>query len=229
MEVVSFDTGRVTWLFPTEEFVPLGGADGLSIIQQVADRYQFRHFPDNPTREEIDKSGLKFSSGIFEFESKRTALGEFVLYNDGVVAVSNMTERSSAFLDDVFQYVIGKFEFRRPISPIKKVFVSTLTVEFDNSITGLLAKQTELISLIGSYLNGPQKTSHGVTVTRLDFSIDDPTLTAAQRPKLILESRTLVPLARKRYFSNAALQTRDHVELLRKIEETFMVSSTTGA
>jgi hypothetical protein len=32
MEVVSFDTGRVTWLFPTEEFVPLGGADGISII-----------------------------------------------------------------------------------------------------------------------------------------------------------------------------------------------------
>jgi hypothetical protein len=125
--------------------------------------------------------------------------------------------------------VIAEFEFRRPISPIKKVFVSVVTVEFDNSITVLLAKQAELMSLIAGYLNEPLKTSHGVAITRLDFSLDDPALTLTQRPKLILESRATVPLARRRYFCNAALRTRDHVELLRKIEETFMSPSTTGA
>lgn len=60
MEIVSFDTGRVTWLFPTEEFIPLGGADGMFIIHKIAERYEFRNPPGNPTREEIDKNGLKF-------------------------------------------------------------------------------------------------------------------------------------------------------------------------
>lgn len=229
MEIVSLDTGRVTWLFPTEEFVPLGGADGVAIIRQVAERYQFRNFPENPNREELDKSGLKFSGGVFEFRDRRAAVTEFVLYNDGIVAVSNTTEHSAAFLDDVFDFVIREFQFRLPISPIKKVYVSTVTIEFGHSVANILANQAALTSLIGSYLNAPLGTSHGVAVTRLDFSLDDSTVTSNARPKLILESRAAVPLSRRRYYSNAALHTKDHLELLGKLEETFMRPSTTGA
>ena len=229
MEVVSFDSGRVTWLFPTEEFVPLGGADGITIIQKIAERYQFRNFPENPTREEIDKNGLRFGTGIFEMQGTRATIGEFVLYNDGIVAVSNTTERSAGFLDDIVEFSIREFQFRRPISPVKKVSVSTLTVEFENSVANMFANQAALTSLIGSYLNAPHGTSHDVAVTRLDFSLNDSAVPSNSRPRLILESRATVPLARRRYFSNAALHTRDHVELLSKIEKTFMTSSTSGA
>lgn len=229
MEIVSFDTGRVTWLFPTEEFVPLAGADGMSIIHKIAERYEFRNPPANPTREEIDKNGLRFSAGVFEFEGKRAAISEFVLYNDGIVAVANTTERSSAFLNDIVEFVISKFQFRRPISPIKKVYVSIITVEFDNSVASLFDKYAGLMSLVAGYLNAPLGTLHRVAVTRLDFSLDDASVSLSARPKLILESRASVPLARRRYFSNAALHTKDHLELLGKIEEMFMRSSTTGA
>lgn len=229
MEVVSFDTGRATWLFPTEEFVPLGGADAMAIIQKVADRYQFRNSPENPNREEVDKNGLKFSTGIFEFQGRRTGIGEFILYNDGIVAVSNTTEHALAFLDDLIEFVIGEFQFRRPISPIKKVYVSVLTVEFESSMANMFANHTALTSLVGTYLNAPQHTSHGVEVTRLDFSLDDSTVASNARPKLIIESRATVPLARRRYFSNAAMHTKAHVELLSQIEGTFMRLSTSDA
>jgi hypothetical protein len=229
MEVVSYDTGRVTWLFPTEEFVPLGGADGILIIQKIAERYRFKNFPDNPNREEVDKNGLKFSVGMFESEANAGTIGEFILYNDGIVAVSNTTERSAAFLDDIVDFVIREFKFRRPISPIKKISVSIMTVEFEKSVADMLANQAALTSLIGSYLNAPQGTSHDVVVTRIEFSLDDPAAgsNVNARPKLILESRALVPLARHRYYSNAALQTLDHVDLLSKIEKMFMNFSTT--
>ena len=228
MEVVSFDTGRATWLFPTEEFAPLAGADGMAVIKRVAERYQFKNFPENPNREEVDKNGLKFSTGVFEFQGKRASIGEFVLYNDGIVAVSNTTEHSGAFLDDLIEFVIHEFQFRRPISPIKKVYVSVVTVEFEDSLANMFANQAALTSLVSSYLNAPQGTSHGVEITRLDFSLDDLTVASNARPKLILESRATVPLARRRYYSNAAMHTRDHVELLSRIEETFMRPSTTG-
>jgi hypothetical protein len=229
MEVVSFDTGRATWLFPTEEFVPLGGADGITIIQKVVERYEFKNFPTNPTREEIDKNGLKFATGIIETQGNRAPIGEFVLYNDGIVAVSNTTERSAVFLDDIVEFVIREFNFRRPISPIKKVYVSTLTVDFESAVSNVFANQAALTSLIGGYLNAPPGTSYDVAVTRLDFSLDDSTVASNARPTLILESRATVPLARRRYYSNAAIHTKDHVELLSRIEETFMRPSTTDA
>lgn len=230
MEVISFDTGRATWLFPTEEFVPLGGADGMSIINRLAQHYEFRTVPNNPTREEIDKSGLKFNGGYFVFENSKAPISEFGLYNDGLVAISTTTERASAFLEDIVKFVIEDFNFRMPISPIKKIYVSIVTVEFDKNVTSLLSNQSTLTALVAGYLNAPLGTSHEAAVTRLDFTLDDGSASSLNaRPKLILESRATVPLARRRYFSNAALCTKDHLELLSKIEQSFMSSSTTDA
>jgi len=223
MEVVSIDSGRTTWLFPTEEIVPLGGTDGTAIIQTLAERYGFKNFPQQPTREEIDKNGLKFSTGIFEAGGKRVTIGEFAFYTDGVVAVSNSTEHSSAFLDDLLDFLIREFQFRRPISPVKKVNVSILTVEFEDTVSAMLANHAALLGLVGQYLNAPLGTSHGVEVTRIDFALNDPSASINGGPKLILESRASVPLARRRYFSNAAMHTQDHLELLSKIEKTFGV------
>ncbi len=229
MDVISIETGRATWLLPVEEIVPLGGLDGMAVMRAVAERYEFKSFPQNPVREEIDKNGVKFSTGIFEADGKRTGIGEFTLYNDGLVAVSNTTEHSSAFLEDLFEFVVREFQFRQPISPIKKIYVSIVTVEFGHAVANMLAKQIALLSLIGSYLNAPQKTSHEVAVTRLDFALDDNSAAANARPKLILESRLTVPLTRRRYYSNAAMHTKDHLELLSRIEEQFMSLSTTGS
>jgi hypothetical protein len=229
MKVVSIDVGRATWLFPTEEFAPLGGADGISVIQKVADRYQFKTFPENPNKEEVEKNGLKFSSGIIEFGNQRVAIGEFILYSDGIVAVSNETERSAAFLKDVTEYAIRELNFREPISPIKKIYASIVTVEFENSVANVLASQAALTTLIAGYLNAQQGTSCPVEVTRLDFSLNDPTAASNLRPKLLLESRLNIPLDRRRYHSNATMHTKEHLELLSKIEETFMNPSTSGA
>jgi hypothetical protein len=229
MEIVSIESGRVTWLFPTEEIVPLGGLDVMAVIKGIGERYEFKNFPQNPAREEIDKNGLKFSTGIFASDGKRAGIGEFALYSDGIVAISNATEHSNAFLDDLFDYVVREFQFRRPISTIKKIYVSTVTVEFESAIANMLANQAALLSLISGYLNAPQNTSHGVEVTRLDFALDDAALPTNARPKLILEARQTVPLTRRRYYSNAAMHTKDHLELLSRIEETFMRPSTAGS
>ncbi len=225
MEIISLESGRSTWLFPVEEFLPLGGTDSVGIIEKVAQRYDFKNFPKNPTREDVDKNGLKFTTGTFEFEGKRAGLGEFALYNDGLVAISNVTERSTAFLEDVMRFVIEEFQFRTPISLIKKINVSILTVEFDRSVAAMFANHEALMSLVGGYLNAPLHTSHPTEVSRLDISLDDSNAAPNARPKLILESRSTVPLARRRYYSNAALHTKDHLELLAKIEEIFIRGS----
>lgn len=229
MDIISIDTGRTTWLFPTEEFVPLGGTDGLSIIYKVAERYQFKNFPQQPTREDVEKNGLRFAAGIFETNGKKATINEFALYNDGLVAVANTTEHSNSFLEDIVEFAISEFQFRRPISPIKKIYVSTVTVEFEHSIGSMLAKQTALLSLVGGYLNATQGTSHNTEITRLDFALDDSPVATNSRPRLIIEARATVPLARKRFYCNAAMHTTALLELLSQIERTFMRPSTAGS
>ncbi|WP_342714094.1 hypothetical protein [Bradyrhizobium sp. B039] len=221
MEVVSIETGRTTWLFPTEEILPLGGTDPIAIIQKLAERYDFKNFPEKPTREEVDKNGLKFGTGIFNSDGKRAIITEFALYTDGVVAIANTTEHSSAFLDDLMDYLIREFQFRRPISPVKKVYVSLLTVEFEQAVSAMFADHAALLSLIGGYLNAPLGTRHGVEVTRIDFALNDSSAPTSAGPRFILEARASVPLARKRYFSNAAMHTQEHLKLLSAIEKMF--------
>ncbi|WP_316169059.1 MULTISPECIES: hypothetical protein [unclassified Bradyrhizobium] len=227
MELISLDTGRSTWLFPTEEFLPLEVPDGMSLIQSVAVRYDFKIFPEKPSREDIDKNGLKFGLGSFDFEGVKVGVTDFVAYNDGIVAVSNTTERATAFLEDATRFLISELKFRRPVSTIKKVNVSTLTVELSESVNTLFAQQAKLFSLVGEYLNAPLGSRHPTEVSRLDISLDDST-TGAQsvRPRLILEARNTVPLSRRRYYSNAAMHTKAHLELLGKIEDAFMHPST---
>jgi hypothetical protein len=227
MELISLDIGRSTWLFPTEEFLPLAGSDGMSLIRRVVDRYNFKVFPEKPVREDIDKNGLKFALGSFMFEGLVIGITDFVAYNDGIVAVSNTTERATAFLEDATRFLIEELGFRRPVSTIKRVNVSILTVELSESVSALFSHQAKLFSLIGEYLNAPLGSAYPAEVSRLDISLDDSTTgPQSNRPKLILEARQTVPLSRRRYYSNAAMHTKAHLELLGKIEEAFTHPST---
>ena len=177
-------TAAVRLFFSRLRNLYLGGTDAAAVMNKVAERYQFKNFPQNATREEIDKHGLKFSNGTFEFQGRRTGISDLILYNDGIVATSNTTEHSSAVLDDLMEFVIRDFQFRQPISPIKKVYVSTVTVEFRNSMTNMLAHHAALLDLVGNYLNAPQRTSHNVQLTRIDFTLDDPAAALNARPRL---------------------------------------------
>jgi hypothetical protein len=132
MNLVSLESGRTTWLFPVEEIIPLGGADGPKIIAAISSKYTFTHPPANPTREDIDKNGLKFAGGQMLHEGKIANIGEFIVFNDGIVAVSSSTELAESFLQDVIAFLVSEFEFRKISSDLKKVHISTVVVEFNN-------------------------------------------------------------------------------------------------
>jgi hypothetical protein len=222
MKIISIDNGRTTWLLPAEEFMPLGGGDGKAVIKDVAERYSFSHAPVNPTREEIEKSGLKFSAGQMHFEGENVTIGEFTAYNDGIVANSVTTERATAFLEDIFGYLIDRFGFREPVSPIKKINVSTVIVEFDETVSAMLAKQKAITDIVAAHLNEPQGTSDKVELYRLDFVLDNsPLEKPTNLPRLILEARATVPISQRRYYSNAAVHTKSHLKMLEEIEAVF--------
>jgi hypothetical protein len=219
MKLINVDLGRVTWLFPVEEIIPLGGAEGPNIVQAIASKYVFTQSPSNPTREDIDKNGLKFLAGQFEFKKKRTNISEFVVFNDGIVASSASTEAADAFLEDVYAFLRSEFQFREIVSTVKRVYVSNLVVELGPSLSSALGSYQQIAKLVAEKLNEVDGRQYPVELARIDFALNkDPEFRPPNIPRLTIEKRAHAPFSQHRYFSTAPMSTRDHLTILEQLE-----------
>jgi hypothetical protein len=222
MKIISFVSARTTWLFPVEEFTPAGGGDGKEIIRRIVERYKFSHPPENPTREEIDKNGLKFSSGQFQFDGELVTIDEFIAYNDGIVAAANTTERSEGFLADIHKFLMAEFKFREITSVIKKVNLSTLVVEFDSSLSAIMNGHQTIMDIVAGNLNSLEKTQYPLELARVDLVLNkDPEFRPAHTPRFIIEKRANTAYSQNRYYSSAPIATKKHLAVLEAIESAL--------
>lgn len=227
MRVISFDTARVTWLFPLEEFAPASGATPQSILAELGDRYDFTRRPDITTREDMNQKGLLFGIGRFSANGQSGTINDFAIYTDGIAAVSERTDFAEAFLSDVFDWVVGKFNFRK-VATERRLYSSTVVVEFERSPARLIAGYERLVELINARTDTIMKKSASVQFARLGFEMDLKELSDGQVavPKFLLERRGHVEYAKERYFSSATMQTAAHLEVLNEIERMAATLST---
>jgi hypothetical protein len=223
MKLISVEAGRITWLLPVEEIIPINGADGPNIVKAIAERYAFAQSPINPTKDDVDKNGLKFLNGQFEHGKKRTNILEFIVFNDGIVAASLSTESAEAFLEDAYSFLRSEFEFREIVSTVKRVYLSALVVEFSPSLNKALSSYQKIAKIIGEKLHDDlDGKQYPVELTRLDFALNkDPEFRPPNIPKLTIEKRAHTPVSQHRYYSSAPMQTKDHLSILEQIEKTL--------
>jgi hypothetical protein len=222
MKLISIDVGRVTWLFPVEEILPIGGAEGPNIVQAIASRYAFTQSPSNPTREDIDKNGLKFLAGHFEHEKNRANITEFAVFNDGIVVSSVSTEAAEAFFEDVYAFLRSNFGFREIVSTVKRVYLSNLVVELGPSLSKALDSYAQIAKVIGEKLNKLDGSKHPVELARLDFALNkDPEFRPPNIPRFTIEKRAHAPFSQHRYFSSAPIPTKDHLTMLEHLEKLW--------
>jgi hypothetical protein len=227
MRVISFDNARATWLFPLEEFAPASGATPQSILAEIGDKYDFTRRPDITTREDMNQKGLLFGIGRFSTKDQSVTINDFAIYTDGIAAVSERSDFSEAFLTDVFEWVVGKFNFRR-VDTKRRLYSSTVVVEFDRSPARLIAGYEKLVELINSRVDSIMKKPVSVQFTRLGFEMDPKELTNGQvaPPRFLLERRGGIEYVKERYFSSATMQTAAHLEVLNEIEKMAATLST---
>jgi hypothetical protein len=219
LKIVSFDSARVTWLVPLEEIAPAAGAHSVSIIGLLAARYNFSIVPSITTRDDMEKKGLPFGMGHFEVDGQRFLVSDFIVYNDGLVAVSEKTEWAEKFLEDVIQWVTKEFGFRTPSSGIRKLYGSTIVVDFDNSLSQLFADYEKIANLISSHTVMVMPERKTMQFSRMDFEVDKNALEGQLAiPKFILERRGGVKFSQERFYSAAPMHTADHVKVLTEIE-----------
>jgi hypothetical protein len=223
MNVISLENGKSTWLFPTEEILPLGGADGPKIISAIASKYKFTHPPANPTREEIDKSGLKFAGGQLANKSKIANIAEFTVFSDGIIAQSTSTENAEAFLQEIYAFLVSEFAFREITSQVKKIHVSTVVIDFATSLNPFVQGHNAGIDLIGKQLNSIDNTDFPIELARVDFVLNkDPEFRPPNIPRLTIEKRANTQFSQHRYFSIAPIHTEKHLEILERIERELL-------
>jgi hypothetical protein len=220
VKIVKFDSARATWLFPLEEFTPAAGANSVSIVSLLAARYNFSILPTITTREDMAKNGLQFGMGSLEDNGQRFVVTDFIVYNDGIVAICEKTDWAETFLENVVQWVIAEFGFRTPSSGIRKLYSSTVVVDFETNLSQLFVSYERIAELISSravIIMPERKPMH---FSRMDFEADKTELQGqVALPKFILERRGGVKFSQERFFSIAPMHTADHIEVLTEIEK----------
>lgn len=160
-----------------------------------------------------------FSALFFEYRSEPVNIGEFTIYNDGIIASSTSTENAEAFLDDVFGLLRDHFGFRPIVSEVKRIFGSNIVVEFGASLSSAIRAFERMSQSVGESLNAVDGTSYPIELARLDFALNkDPEFRPPHIPRFMIEKRVNTPSSARRYISGAPIRTRDHLALLQQFE-----------
>jgi hypothetical protein len=131
------------------------------------------------------------------------------------------TEWSDAFLNDVVNWTTERFGFQKIVSGIRKVYSSTLVVDFERPLSRLIAGYEDISELISARTITLMPNQAPMQFSRLDFEIDKQTFNSGQVavPKFVLERRGGVSFSQERYFTIAPMHTADHIEVLTEIEK----------
>lgn len=167
----------------------------------------------------MEKNGLPFGMGRFESNGQAFAVTDFMVFNDGIVAVAEKTEWAELFLEDITRWVTAEFGFREPVSGIRKAYGSTLVVDFDTQLSSLFASYSAIATLISSHTVKIAANGQPMQFSRMDFEVDNTNRSQLAVPKFILERRAGVKFAQERFFSVAPMHTADHVKVLAQIEK----------
>jgi hypothetical protein len=222
MQLIAIVSARVTLLFPVEEVLPLEGGNGPTIVETVGKRYSFTRLPDlSVSREELNKNGLRFEGGRFEFESIQTNIRSISIHNDGLNVDANTTEAAEAFLRDFIDFLRTNFQFREFASTPRIYFWSQVVAEFQHPLERLISGHDKIEGLINKSLrevHGPEISP--AQFARVDFACDATKMRAGfPVPRFFIERRVGTPFDRERYFCGAPMRTRDLLHLLDEIEQ----------
>lgn len=189
------------------------------MIAQIGSRYNFTRLPTITTSEDLAKNGLPFGGGQFAINGAVVSIADFIVYSDGIVAIAEKTEWAEAFLENLFQWLNDEFGFREISSGIRKLYASTLIVDFESPLSRLLSGHALISDLISSRTITIMPNFRPMQFSRLDFEVDKTTLEGqVALPKFILERRAGVSFSQERYFSIAPMHTASHIEVLTEIE-----------
>ena len=217
MNVIGFDSGRVTLLLDILELSPSAGLYAVELIAAIREKYQFAVLPKLPTQDTQPQQVLRFEHG----RSNSGYISAFEIHPQGLVVQSVDTRVCDEFLDDIFAIGAEQFGIRQPSQHARKLYASGFVAEFENDIAGLISKWKNLSALANSYLQRLYELDVTIDLTRISLRPDPerlPHRIVGLLADFTLERRVYVPYSSQRFYSTAPLPTDQHIEFLKALD-----------
>ena len=221
MKLVSSDDGALTYLFPVDEMRPSSGVPIPDFVTKVTERYEFVTPPSlERSWEEMREGPLKFSGGVLKKGRARAVIKGFSLYTDGVAAFAYNTDDAERFIEDILNWGKEEFGLRDLVSAPRKIYTSTVIVDFEKEIDAIIQPMKDLQQLYAGYLAEHRNVVDDVRVTRLAFGVDpEKAPKDSANSDFLIERRVTHPFDDNRLISQAPLPTPVHLEFLQKLEK----------
>lgn len=222
MKLIGLEEGAVTELFPTEEMSPERGANLKKAVEAIQATYGFHTVPDLSLDWDTlqQETPLKFSGGEITIDGRARVIKELSLYSDGIVVRSYHTDDSQAFLSDFISWGKATLGFRDTISEPRRLYSSTVVVEFSNNINNFIKGIDKLTALLSEQVKKYREIDEPINVVRIDFG-PDPSTIPNRKPieNFMMERRINTIHSENRYITRAPLPTGAHLDLLTQVED----------
>lgn len=214
MRLLHVHLARSIWLGDIRDFNPQGKSLYRVIWPFLTETYKFRKFPSLTESSDLTK-GISFQDGEFQISQDELPIAvNLTIYNDGVLAdSSSSSEYSDMFLADVFHHFSEIFKMPPFQSVIRRrIYLSQLTVSTDKTLEVLNPKLKQLSKYLSAHVELDKVFQLG------GIHIWPDQVSRVNPSPFIFERAINVPFSENKYFSTAPLQTKQHLELLDKLE-----------
>lgn len=214
MNISAVLLARAIAIFEVAELSPSGRVFVPALVPLVAERFKFQSFPSKI--EDFDASkGITFKAGYFN----GFAVDELAVYNDGIkIDLTSNTRDAKEMVIDTLKWLAEKASISYVEGMVKRwgllsqvVFHSEMDLDGISRAVGNLGCRTsaKVSERVGTSLEFRAAGLH------LNF---DRTMGELPIAPFLIERRAKTPFSEKKYFSQAPLDTEDHILLLEEFE-----------
>ena len=213
MKLIAITLARTVLLFDLTQFTK--GLNLWPVCERLVEKYKFAKSPKNALDLDEQKA-LAFKVGSFLNSRKQNVTVSLSIYSNGIsVDAQTSTKDTDELVDEVLAMVSSDFSLSLPPGS-KRVYVSQAELEMDLSVGKLNPQLPKLIAEISrrtqSINDRPKSYDFGV----LQFWAED--VNPATSPAYFrLERKVGSPFSSNRYFTQSALTTSDHIELITEL------------
>jgi hypothetical protein len=211
MKILYVGLARTIWLFNFALVNPTG-INLRGVFDALGKRYQFGKTPKNEIDFD-DQNSLSFKSGTFVGQRKVPLLIDLNIYNDGIVVdARSSTDESTEFLNDVANWLQDTYGLAIP-KERRVAYLSQIDFQWDVSLGNL---NPGLAALAG------QANEHSVPKSEFEVASIQFWTEGFSRPNapapLKIERKIPAPFSSNHYFSQAPMETKDHIAFLNAFE-----------
>lgn len=186
------------------------------LLHAIADRYSFQKFP--VSFEEIASETRIFQMGKWN----NLQIDELGIYNDGVIAAApSSTDVTNGIVDDLFNFVIGEYDFEITSRREFRHYESAIVIELPKNITNRFLGMYELSRNLTDFQVSYDLPDYKFETARLGSFVDATLHTGRIPLGFSLERRAGESFKDNRWYSSAPLKTEDHLTLLDNLEQSL--------